>query len=210
MAEYGVCECYSCHLRIPKPSARRVRIEVESGRSGGSFRFGSRSSSVSTGRTYYSKRDVWLCAACYAEHARSQRTRGLVNIIVLASSLVLLGGVYSSGRAPPAGTTLVERHHTAPPLESQNSTANFVRTEEVIKHAPPPSKDIAQIQTRLVELGYLTGAADGVWGTKSRTALRAFKSAHGFDADDKWDDIISRRLFSKSAVRPPLPVAKVQ
>jgi hypothetical protein len=70
----------------------------------------------------------------------------------------------------------------------------------------PPS-DIAAAQKRLIQLGFLKGPADGVWGTKSRNALRAFKVANGLSADDKWDDLVSARLYSTKAARSPLPLA---
>jgi peptidoglycan hydrolase-like protein with peptidoglycan-binding domain len=62
-------------------------------------------------------------------------------------------------------------------------------------------------QNRLIELGFLKAPADGIWGTKSRTALRAFKVANGLAADDKWDDLVSGRLYSAQAARSPLPLA---
>jgi hypothetical protein len=71
---------------------------------------------------------------------------------------------------------------------------------------PPPS-DIMAAQNRLIELRFLKGPADGVWGAKSRMALRAFKIANGLAADDKWDDLASGRLSSTQAVRSPLPLA---
>jgi peptidoglycan hydrolase-like protein with peptidoglycan-binding domain len=71
---------------------------------------------------------------------------------------------------------------------------------------PPPS-DIKAAQSRLIELGFLEGPADGVWGTKSRTALRAFKIANGLAADDKWDDLVNGRLYSAQAARSPLSLA---
>jgi hypothetical protein len=30
------------------------------------------------------------------------------------------------------------------------------------------------------------------------------------DPDEHWDDAVSKRLFSKNAVRAPLPIAKAQ
>jgi len=67
--------------------------------------------------------------------------------------------------------------------------------------------DITAAQNRLIKLGFLAGPADGVWGTKSRMALRAFKIANGLAADDKWDDLVSSRLYSAKAARSPLPPA---
>ena len=74
------------------------------------------------------------------------------------------------------------------------------------KSNPPPG-DIMAAQNRLIELGFLAGPSDGVWGTKSRMALRAFKIANALAADDKWDDLVSSRLYSTQAARSPLPLA---
>ena len=104
----------------------------------------------------------------------------------------------------------IEQTQTTPSTQSPNPTANLFRPEEPAKQAAAPSKDITIIQTRLIELGYLGGSADGLWGAKSRAALRAFKSAHGLDPDEHWNDAVSKRLFSKNAVRAPLPLAKAQ
>jgi hypothetical protein len=111
---------------------------------------------------------------------------------------------------PTKETPSVEPAHTALSANSPNPTANIVRTIEPTKDAVPPSRDITQIQRRLIELGYLGGSADGVWGSKSRAALRAFKSAHRLQPDEHWDDTVGKRLFSKNAVRAPLSIAKAQ
>jgi peptidoglycan hydrolase-like protein with peptidoglycan-binding domain len=71
----------------------------------------------------------------------------------------------------------------------------------------PPPGDTMAAQNRLIELRFLKGPADGVWGTKSRMALRAFKIANGLTGDDKWDDLVSGRLYSTQAARSPLPLA---
>jgi len=63
--------------------------------------------------------------------------------------------------------------------------------------------DIIQVQSRLIDLGYMIGPPDGLWGNKSRQALRAFKAANGVQADDKWDSEISAKLFSTRAARAP-------
>jgi hypothetical protein len=71
----------------------------------------------------------------------------------------------------------------------------------------PPPDDIMAAQNRLIELGFLAGQTDGVWGIKSRMALRAFGIANGLAADDKWDDLVSSRLYSAQAARSALPLA---
>jgi peptidoglycan hydrolase-like protein with peptidoglycan-binding domain len=91
-----------------------------------------------------------------------------------------------------------------------DSSAHADRTvaplQDANKLSPPPS-DIRAAQSRLIELGYLAGPADGVWGTKSRMALRAFKIANGLAADDKWEDAVIGRLYSNHAARSPVPLA---
>jgi hypothetical protein len=72
----------------------------------------------------------------------------------------------------------------------------------------PPPDDIVAAQNRLIELRFLAGPSDGVWGPKSRMALRAFKIANGLTADYKWDDLVSGRLYSTQAARSPLPLAR--
>jgi len=59
----------------------------------------------------------------------------------------------------------------------------------------------------LIDLGYMIGPPDGLWGNKSRQALRAFKAANGIQADDKWDSEISAKLFSTQAARLPTRAA---
>jgi hypothetical protein len=85
-------------------------------------------------------------------------------------------------------------------------TAAVAPLQGANKLSPPPG-DIVAAQNRLIELGFLAGPADGVWGTKSRVALRAFKIANGLAADDRWDDLVSSRLYSTKAARSPLPLA---
>ena len=96
--------------------------------------------------------------------------------------------------------------------QAVNSSVHADRTAVVAplpgtnKSNTPPG-DIMMAQNRLIELGFLAGPSDGVWGTKSRMALRAFKIANALAADDKWDDLVSSRLYSTQAARSPLPPA---
>jgi len=67
--------------------------------------------------------------------------------------------------------------------------------------------DIIAVQGRLIDLGYMTGTPDGLWGNKSRQALRAFKAANGIQVDDKWDFKTGAKLFSTEAARSPTGAA---
>jgi peptidoglycan hydrolase-like protein with peptidoglycan-binding domain len=57
-----------------------------------------------------------------------------------------------------------------------------------------------QVQVRLIDLGYMIGPPDGLWGNKSRQALRAFKAANGIQTDDKWDSEISAKFDAGGSV----------
>jgi hypothetical protein len=62
-------------------------------------------------------------------------------------------------------------------------------------------QDAQRVQQRLIELGYLSGVADGVWGSKSKRALSEFRIAEKMGQDDQWDQATEMKLFSTSAVR---------
>ena len=54
------------------------------------------------------------------------------------------------------------------------------------------------VQSQLKELGYYTGAVDGLWGPASRTALRNFKTSQsGLGYDDTWDLPTQRALMGR-------------
>jgi hypothetical protein len=76
-------------------------------------------------------------------------------------------GLYSPEITPwrIAGAQTVDTHVSVTPL------------------APPLDvlriEDATRVQQRLIELGFLSGTANGIWGPRSRQALRDFRIAHG-------------------------------
>jgi Putative peptidoglycan binding domain len=58
-----------------------------------------------------------------------------------------------------------------------------------------------RVQQRLIDLGFLFGAADGVWGQGSRRALREFKAANGIGEGDTWDEATEERLLRARDVK---------
>ena len=64
---------------------------------------------------------------------------------------------------------------------------------------------IARVQIRLIQLGYLAGSPDSIWGKESRKALRAFKAANALLVNDAWDEETSAALFSANAAYAPAP-----
>jgi peptidoglycan hydrolase-like protein with peptidoglycan-binding domain len=157
---------------------------------------------------YYLNKEVWLCADCYAKSAPSRNRKKLVAIGGVLAWVIAVPMVFGSNR--DQGTTKNALSAQTTSSMPSSDTANLFRPEEPAKPpTAPPSNDIMTIQTRFIELGYLGGSADGLWGAKSRAALRAFKSAQGFDSDEVWSDTVRQRLFAKNAVRAHAPIASV-
>ena len=59
-------------------------------------------------------------------------------------------------------------------------------------------EDAKRVQQRLIDLGFLFGAADGVWGPRSRKALQDFRVANGVGDGDAWDEATQERLLTSS------------
>jgi peptidoglycan hydrolase-like protein with peptidoglycan-binding domain len=60
-------------------------------------------------------------------------------------------------------------------------------------------EDAKRIQLRLIELGFFAGTADGIWGPRSRSALKAFRAANQLSQDDAWDAMTEARMFGDTA-----------
>jgi peptidoglycan hydrolase-like protein with peptidoglycan-binding domain len=60
---------------------------------------------------------------------------------------------------------------------------------------PSDSQDVQTIQGRLAELGFYNGAIDGIWGSETRAALRAFKEKNSLPLPEKWDKETQMLLF---------------
>ena len=57
-------------------------------------------------------------------------------------------------------------------------------------------EDVAQLQQALIDLGYLEGTADGLYGGKSRTAVSAFQEAMGLEATGAADPVTRQLILS--------------
>ena len=63
--------------------------------------------------------------------------------------------------------------------------------------------EIRKMQQRLKELGYLTGSADGDFGSATEAAVRAFQARNGLTVDGKAGSATLNKLYSSSARRAP-------
>ena len=102
---------------------------------------------------------------------------------------------------------IVIRRSTSPeasdlPPQTEISSAPVTVPESVDTVTAPQQLDLRDIenakrvQQRLIDLGFLYGAADGVWGQRSRRALQEFRAANGIGESDTWDEATQERLLS--------------
>ena len=62
--------------------------------------------------------------------------------------------------------------------------------------------DVVLLQQALAQLGLLTSAADGIYGTGTMTAVRKFQQANGLDVDGIAGAKTQEVLFEMSPVTP--------
>jgi Putative peptidoglycan binding domain len=103
------------------------------------------------------------------------------------------------GDAPPPLIGPVDLFRTKNAISTQPpkpiKEAAIPATPEAERN-PSNRIDAVWIQTRLHDLGYFAGNANGVWGPTSRSALRDFKTMNGLAENDKWDPETEQRLLS--------------
>ena len=76
-------------------------------------------------------------------------------------------------------------------------------TFDALTHVSPENATPKDAQQRLIDLGYLQGAADGVIGPKSVAALKLFQRVNGLKVTGKTDKNTLSLLFSGGAVALP-------
>ena len=62
--------------------------------------------------------------------------------------------------------------------------------------------EVVTLQQALAELGYLSGAADGNFGTGTQTAVKAFQKDSGLDDDGIAGKQTLEALYKRSSVTP--------
>ncbi len=69
----------------------------------------------------------------------------------------------------------------------------FVQAAWPRHEQPLRRSEVAQVQTRLMAMGYDTGGADGVAGRNTRSAVRSYQSSIGMVPDG----FLNRTLYSR-------------
>lgn len=94
-----------------------------------------------------------------------------------------------------------------PPIVTATQDPAFPSTVPLAGSSSDPLLDLVtstgaeRVQRRLSELGYFDGLVDGVWGPRSRGALRDFRRSNRLGLDDRWDAPTQSALFSALASR---------
>jgi len=109
---------------------------------------------------------------------------------------------------------IVIRRSTSPnaevsdvPPQTEISSPLVTVPESVNTVATPQQLDLREtenakrVQQRLIDLGFLFGAADGIWGQRSRLALQEFRAANGIGEGDIWDEATQERLLGARDVK---------
>jgi len=76
-------------------------------------------------------------------------------------------------------------------------------TLSLLEQLVSSSASNAEIQQRLIDLGYLRGTADGKWGPRSTAAMKSFQQLNGLSVTGTIDDATRTVLFSESVVALP-------
>lgn len=63
-------------------------------------------------------------------------------------------------------------------------------------------EDVVMLQKALAELGYLTGAQDGIYGTGTQTAVKNFQKDHDLDADGIAGKMTLETLYGMVSITP--------
>jgi peptidoglycan hydrolase-like protein with peptidoglycan-binding domain len=124
-------------------------------------------------------------------------------------------GPNSSSYPSPSGTVSLPQSPVSPPSAPAPAPVQPLPSPIEIGQAPDTGasgtsaademsdllqvEDATRIQQRLSDLGFFSGIVDGMWGPRSRTALRDFKMANGLARDDVWDERSQKALFSQYA-----------
>ena len=113
--------------------------------------------------------------------------------------------LFSSSALSPDATA------TPKPTASPTPAPTFQIPSDTVRRGDE-GEDAKLVQKRLIELGYLTGKADGKFGSASQAALKKFQQKHGLKADgvaggDTFAILFSHNALSQDAIVTAAPTA---
>ena len=133
----------------------------------------------------------------------------LVYMVMVANGAVAASGAtpipYEALNTPtpyvtPAPTPAPTQEPTTAPALAPDVPTATPRLYLLTKGSSGTS--VRNLQARLIELGYLTGEADGIYGKATETAVREFQLRNGLKVDGKAGLQTQEKLFYAQDVVP--------
>jgi peptidoglycan hydrolase-like protein with peptidoglycan-binding domain len=112
---------------------------------------------------------------------------------------VLLGAVPAAGllaQTPAAKPNSSSTMQHAPAVKSTQQDSTASKTAMKTHHAKWTKDQIKEAQAGLVKAGYFKGEPNGVYGKKTRKAIRAYQKANNMPANGRLDDELLTKLRS--------------
>lgn len=105
----------------------------------------------------------------------------------------------ADGIAGPITSEAIRAFQTAQGMAAtgQLDPATLVALERV--HIMP----VKDVQQRLIDLGYLSGEADGKWGSRSKSAMALFQKLHDLEVTGEIDEVSVVRMNADDAIELP-------
>ena len=113
------------------------------------------------------------------------------------SAVAAAGAIATPTSAPDAAPD-------APPAGSSTSSSSSTNT--TLKRGDR-GDDVKALQKRLIALGYLSGRADGVYGSSTESAVKAFQKRSNLNTDGKAGSVTQTLLYSTGALKADGSVA---
>lgn len=108
----------------------------------------------------------------------------------------------TSASVPPPAGPVGEKN---PPIKQPFATAASATPSRPLP--PRRSPEVREAQTLLARLGYTAGAADGIFGPRTQSALLSYQAANGLPADGVVSAPLLARLRQDDAALTTLPLA---
>jgi Putative peptidoglycan binding domain len=137
--------------------------------------------STPTAGTSTSTSEVTTTSLQQSDNSRSVTPNPLIPIVIRRST------------SPEVSDLPPQTEISSPPVTVPDSVDTVTTPQQLDLRDIENAK---RVQQRLIDLGFLYGAADGVWGQRSRRALQEFRAANGIGESDTWDEATQERLLS--------------
>lgn len=110
--------------------------------------------------------------------------------------------MYSESAVAASGGTVATATN-ATSTETPSSTS----TTATLLRRGDKGEDVRKLQERLIELGYLSGKADGTYGASTESAVKAFQKKSNLNTDGKAGSVTQALMYSSGALKADGSVA---